>query len=333
MISFVNDLHPMVLDVVFVCLIVLIITFGALKSFKSTIIDFLILSIALFLGFSPYTNDIKKIIAVNLLDLGKIAPAGSANSYVLGISLSTMFFAALLVFVSVYLLLHVIKWLIKFIVKKSTKGKVDAKKTIVGRIFGGLISFIYQSFILIVVIFCMNNNLVGLKGTIENSKIVGLVVANVEELVNIKDDKLCDKIVVKIFKGDMTSKVSDELVVNFRNAAARVEELFVDKEYTEIIGDAALKNEQAIVMVKERIYDLNLVAVILNEFDEFGVSKEYFSKTAEEWFIVMNRKIVGDNLKKIELSINEQAEIRLNLINTGISEEVIKLYDEIVVGK
>lgn len=333
MLGFIDNLQPVVLDAIFICLLILIIAFGILKSFKSTIVDFLIFAISLFLAFSPYTNGIKKVISLNLLDLGKLAPAGSANSYLLGISLLTMFTSAILLFAFIYLVLEGIKFLMIFIVKKANKGKELPKKTIVGRIFGGIISFIYQGFILVVIIFCMNNNIVGLKGSLENTKIVSSVISNIEELVNKKDKNLTDKIVVKIFKGNIMSEVSDELIVNLANADSRVEELFLDGEYTEIIGDAALKDEQAVIMIKERIYDLNMLAMIINEFDEFNVSKEAFSKTAEDWLIVMNRKIVGDNLSKIELSMNEQSAIRLNLTSAGLSEELIKLYDEIVVGK
>ena len=62
MLGFVHNINPLILDVAFVSIIVLATSLGAIRGIKNVGINAVLFSVALFLGFSPYLDSLKKAI-------------------------------------------------------------------------------------------------------------------------------------------------------------------------------------------------------------------------------------------------------------------------------
>lgn len=338
MLEFFNDVNPLIVDVAFIAILILIIFFGVIRGIKKNIFDFLVLGIAFFLGFCPYTNSLKEVVSTKVLKLTELVPAGSNSRFVFAVSLLDDLVASLCLFVLFYLILVVIRVLVDMILKRR-KEKAEAKKSKVGRVFSGLLSLIYGGIFLIVFMFVVNNNLTGFKVLVDQTTVTVKVVDEAENIVNklgkklFKQENFKDKIVLKVYKGNVMYKVSDDFVESFNYVDKEFEEIINNKKYLEVLEDPTLQNEEVRKIVKERIMDLDNIAVIAKEFGEDPIVKEKFAKLSEEFLTMLHRKVDGSHLGKIELSINEYGKIKLDLKNAGLNEALLNLFDEIAEGK
>jgi len=333
MLEFVYDINPIVLDVAVGAILVLVTFLGAIKGIKNGIIDFFILGASLFLGFSPYTVSLKQVFSEKVLKLEKLLPAGSNKTMEFGVTLFANFLSALTLFLLFYILLHVIKMLIAIIGKKKKNNDYKPKNR-VGRVFSGMLSFVTGSALTIVMSFALNNNLVGMKNMINESKIVNKVMDKAEEVLVKEDECFVKKLVIKIYNGDLMYKVNEKLVVSFDYLDIKMDKMIANKGYLEDIEDTSLTKEEVITMIKDRVNDLNHFAIVSNYLDE--EHKEMTSKfnaMAEEWLVVMNRVVKRNGLGKIEYTMNEYTIIRQNLKGAGLKENVLTIFDETVAGK
>lgn len=333
MLEFVYDINPIVLDVAVAAILVLVTFLGAIKGIKNGIIDFFILGVSLFLGFCPYTVSLKQAFSENILKLEKLLPAGSNKTMEFGVTLFTNFLSALALFLLFYMLLHVVKTLVFIIVRKK-KGTNYKPKSRVGRAFSGALSFVTGSFLIIVMMFTLNNNLVGMKNMINDSKIVGLAIDKVEEMLTKKDKCFVKKMVIKIYNGDLMYEVDEELVYSFDYLDQKMGKMIANKGYFEDIEDTSLTKEETIIMIKDRINDLNHFAIVSNYLDEEHKDMtSKFNAMAEEWLVVMNRVVKKNEFGRVEYTVNEYTLIRQNLENAGLKDTLLTIFDETVVGK
>ena len=221
--------------------------------------------------------------------------------------------------------------------RKKTEGEV--RKSKIGRVFSGLFSLVYGSVFVIGLLFVVNNNLTGVKILFDQTNVTKKVLDKVEHGVNelgkkiLKEEKLKDKIVLKIYKGDLMYKVSDDFVESFNYADKEFDEIINNKKYLEVLENPSLQNEEARVIIKKVIRDLDNLAVIAKEFNENPLVKNNFSKMYENFTTTIQRKITNDKIGKIELSISEFAKVRKDLVDVGISEEMIKKFEAIAEAK
>lgn len=335
MLEFFSNVHPLILDAVVVAVLVLIVFFGTIKGIKKTLIDFVILATSLFLGFCSYTNSLKETIADKVINADKLVPAGSTAAYTFGVSLCASLFVSLALFLLFYLLIHLIVMLFGIIVKKKRGGEIKAKSK-VGRFFGAVLSLGYGTVITVVVLFAINNNIVGMKPLTEESTVTKLIVEKAEMLLDKFDeeDDWKDQIVLKVYKGDFLAEIDVDLIDAFAHLDEKAQKMLYDKSYIEELENSSLSNDLVREMVKEKIIDLHEVATIADALDDSNEElKNCFVDFSEETLKILNKKIKGSNLEKIEFPINKHGEIRLSLKNAGLNDALLALYDEITVGK
>ena len=332
MMEFIKNINPLILDTIVVSLFVLIIFFGVIKGIKKVSINFGIFAAALFLGFCPYTNALKEIIATKVLNLPEWVPAGSSSMYKLGAVMFTGFLSALVLFLLFYLVAHSVYTLIELIIKKKRK-TLPLPKSKAGRVFAGIITFLYQGLALVVLMLIMNNNLVGMNEAFNKSTVTKFIVNQSDKLARKIDDKLPEKIVIKTLKGDILYKVEEEIVDEYEYLEEKAGVILMDKEYLTILDDTKLSEDEIRLMAKERLADLSHLTMFVNEMDTFGNIRVSFEKVTEEWLTTMHRVINNRNIGKIELSMNEYGEIRKSFVDYKLPERLIQMYEEIAVGK
>lgn len=332
MIGDIININPLILDVVVVAVFVLIIFFGVIRGIKNVSIDMTLVLIALFLGFSPSCNFLKDVFLSNILHLEKLAPAGSSPSYKFGITLFSNLVVSICLFLLFYVLFQLVKLLINIILK--SKNISDSKrKSKVGRIFAGLIALIYQGFIFVTCLLFANNNLIGMNEVYKKSTVTNFIVEGADKLFQNIDKEFSAKLTIKLLKGDILYEVSEANVENYRYIDEKAEKMFDDTDYINILSDPKVSKEEIIKFIKERINDLDVLSITIQTYDDFDASKEEFVTMAEEWIVVMNRTFLERDLEKIEMTLNDVTNLKVNLENAGIEKEILELYDEIIVGK
>ncbi len=323
-----SNIHPLILDVALISVFILIIFFGALKGIKNALIDFLIFTAAFLLSFSPLMNSVKEIFVRELLNVDKIVPAGSNSVYKLGISFFVNVFSAFIMFVFLYIVFLAIQSLIKLILKRPPKPKRKVE-----RVFGAIFSLIYQGSFLLLLLVLMNNKLVGLNNAFDKSSVTNFMADTTQGLLTKSNKSLDKKITLKFLKGDLFSKVSEDGVESFKYLEEKVTDIFSDKKYIDLLDDYNIDNDDLSVYMKERILDLEKLAIMTIEIDQFGISKERFSDVGEVWFTAIHRNIFNRGMNKIEFTMTDLGNIKSKLQQAGLNEKSSLLYDEITIGK
>lgn len=333
MVGIINNVHPIILDTVVVSVFVLMIFFGVIKGIKKTAIDFGLFLVSLFLGFSSFTNSLKVVVAKNFLDISSWTPAGSDNAYKLAASFFTSVLASLIIFLLFYILLHVIEILVKMILKKKAGDAPKEPKSKVGRVFAGLLSVVYQGAVFVVLMICMNNSLVGMNGAFGKTTVTKFIVNNSTNLIVKIDEDAEEKLVLKLLKGDVLYSPEEEIVDGYYYLEENASEVFMEKEYIEVLADEKLTNEEAVEFIKERLVAISHLANVATELDTFDTYNKEFSDLVEEWLTLIDRARQTKDLGQIEFTMNEFSEIRLSLVHAGLSDKTIAKYDAIAIGK
>lgn len=330
MLGFLNDIHPLILDVAFVSIIVLATSLGAIRGIKNVGINTILFSASLFLGFSPYVDSLKKVLADKLLNVDNLAPAGSTEVFKFIVSLFIPLFSALILFLLFYVVLFVLRVLIEIIVKKKIGGYKNPKSK-VGRVFAGLISLVYSTALLLLVLTAANTNMIGMTKPIENSTVVKFGVETTDKLFDKIEDKFEEKLFIKILAGDILKSVEDKSVDAFVYFDEKVISVAKNKDYFEEIS-LALTVEEGHSLAKEKINDLYELSKLANDLMGSGntIQTEYVS-LAEAGLTSINRLVKSKNLGQLEYSINDYTSIRKSFENIGVREDVLKFLDEITI--
>ena len=273
-------------------------------------------------------NSLKEIFARELLNVDKIVPAGSTSAYKLGISFFVNAFSAFILFAFLYIVLQAIRSLFKLILKRTTK-----PKTKVGRVFGAFFSLLYQGTFLLFLIVAMDNKLVGLNYAFDKSTVTNFIADKTQKMLSSVNKDLDDKLTLKVLKGDMFYKISKDGLESFNYVEEKVNDAFMNKDYIDLLDDKNIDNDEIAIYMKERVLDLEKLAIMTIEIDQFMVSKERFSDVAEVWLTAIHRNIFSRGMEKIEFTMTDLGNIKNTLQQAGMNEKSLTLYDEITIGK
>ena len=330
MLTFFENLNPLILDVAIVAILVLVAFFGAIRGIKKVSINVLLLSIALFLGFCSYTNSLKVVIEDKLINMNSLVPAGSDDVFKFAASLLSPLILSLVLFLLFYLVMKAVVTLIMVLIKRKRKAQ-PKPKSVVGRVFGGLLSLVYGAALLIVLLLSVNNNIVGTKVAIDNSTVTKFVVDNSEKLLSKIDDKLTDKIVIKVYNGDVLFNVENRTIESFNYIDDKVKTIVMNTRYMEALDDGTLTKAEVENMVKERLNDLSNLAVVSNSFENGSkLIKNNFVGVADDWIVLISKSVENAELGKVKFGIQEIAAIRKNLVDAGVGEKTIAILDGFV---
>lgn len=332
MIKLLNDIDPLVLDVAVCSIIVLIIFFGALRGLKKTAINFFVLAISVFLGFSSYVSSVKDVIIGKLFLVENILPAGTGSFEVFFCYLLGSIFSSLVFFLLIYIVLKVALILFDMYLKKRTGGSLK-KKTIVGRVFGGIISFVYGGVILISFLFVLNSNTLGMGETIRKSTVTKFLVDNTSDLLNKIEPDLDKKIVLKIYKGDLVAEISDDLIKSYtyidNNIISRVE----GEGYISNVENVAFTKEETEEIMKNYALDLSNISILSSNLDDTNkIIKDKYIKMSGELIAVMNKTVHNNSLGDLGFSIEEKGLMRSAIKEAGVDESGVALFNEILEG-
>lgn len=333
MLGFAQNFNPLLLDVIFIALLIIIALLGFLKGIKKVSINMFIFLVSFLLSFSSLTNSVKGVIATKFLNLAEFLPAGSSNIHIFVVMLFTTFLSSLIFFVLLYVVLHVVKLLLGAILKSKLKDGNDNGKSLVGRFAAAVLSLLYQGSFVVVLLLIMNTNIIGMNPVIEKSNVSKGVVEVTEKLDAKLNGDIVDEIIIRVFSGDVFSSVDDDLIVSYRNIENEAKILNDKNEYIDILNSQALSDKEVRDFSKQRIINLRSLAVIYTRMDAFGVAKDSFMDLNEEWLTTMNRVFKNRELEKVEFTLNEYSEIRLTFVKIGLNANLISLYEEIAVGK
>jgi len=332
MIEIVKNIHPVILDTAIVSIFVLIIFFGIIKGLKKTLIDFFVLALSIFMGFSSIMNSVKSVFAADVLNAGGWLPAGSANSYKVAIVLFSNFFASLAVFLLFYVVFHVLIILINIFIRRKS-GVKPSRKSKVGRVVAGLLSLIYQGTIFVVLLLCFNNKFIGLNDSIKETTVTKYIVGTSEKVSSKISENATSKLFIKFVKGDLFYKVDNEVLDSFKYIENKANMIFNNQSYIEKLEDVKYTNDETNELINERFIDLAYISFFINGIDDFGACKKDFSKFGEEKINMMHKVSSIRELPKIEMNINTYGNIKNNLKKAGINEKVVALCDEFIEGK
>lgn len=330
--TFLGKIDPLILDTLFVCVVVLIAALGAIRGIKKVSINVGLLSVSLFLAFCPWTKSLKTVVADKLFNADKLLPAGSSNIVKFAVSFIMPLLSALVIFALFYLLMLMIYILIDMLVKKKMKQNVK-QKSVVGRVFAGIISFVYGSALVIVLLISLNTKMVGLEHSVDDSTIVKFVVNSTEEALNKINKNLDKQIRIKVYFGDVLYKVDDETIETFEYFDEKSKELVENKNYIEDVKEVLTKDEAKII-IEERIQDLYKMAILTNNVkkESKDLDKKYV-KVADELIFAIHGTMQKYSMGKIEYSINEYLKMTNEFKLTGLSDKTMGLFKEIIVGK
>ena len=332
MFEFLNDLNPIVVDVVVVAILVLTAFFGAIKGVKKTLLSFIILGSSFFLGFCSYTNGVKSVITNKLLDLEKFVPAGGSSALIFGAKFFNSLVASIVLFLLFYIVLHVVFSLFGMIIKR--KFGEAKEKSVLSRVLGAIISAAYCGAFFLVVLFCLNTNTTGMRKTLEKTSVANFIIDKSESLLNKVDERFVDKLVFKIYSGDLLKKVDEKTITAFIYMEDNVVENIVENEYIGVFQNDVISSEEIIKLMKERVDDLHNLAVVSKAFNDTNPKlSEKFALFAEDVLKEVNRQFKDRSLEPIEYKANELGVIMIDLKDAGLSDNVLKLLEEITIGK
>lgn len=328
MFNFFNNVEPIIVDAIFISVIVLIAFIGVIKGFKKTLIGLFIFVVSLFLSFSPWMNEVKVLLIDKILFVNKWLPAGSDCVTVFVVNMLLPFISSFALFVLFYVVLTVLRMAISIITK--SKARDIRKKSIVGRIFSGLISLVFGGVFFISVILICNNNLIGMKSMIDQSKITGFVIHKTEDVLNKKDEDLTKKIVLKIYKGDLQGEIEGDTVLAFEHVDENANKFFND-EYKKKLEDKSLSNDQTKIIIKEQLLMLYNLSILSKDFDDFSEKiTDKFFKMSEQLIVVMNKKCLDVNLSGLDITVSDYGKMKVAFAEAGLDEKLLMCLDEIV---
>lgn len=331
MLEFLNNVDPLILDVAVIAILVLVAALGAIRGIQKVSINVILLSASLFLGFCSLTQGLKDTIADKFLSVEKIVSAGSTPTLKFAVSLVIPVALSLAIFLLFYIVLFVIRVLIGILVNKKKHSVKN--KSIVGRVFASIISFIYAGAFMLAILISANTNIVGLKPAINKSTTTKFMMDKADILLDKIDVNFSDKLRLKIYSGDMTLQVQDKVLESFDYLDSKASIIISNKEYFEEIS-TALTEEEGSALVKERIMDLYHLSVVANSFKgETNEVAKQFRVFADDALVKIHANFTKSNLDKIEFEINELTNIKTSLKTIGVNETNLKYFEEITIGK
>lgn len=264
--------NSIILDVVVVVLLLSVIALGAFKGIKHIAINFALFIGSLALSLTSLTNVIKSTIT-SLLASKINFGAGVADEVKVGMALLYNLIAALLLAILFYVILRLLKAIICFVIKrkKLKLNQLPSTPNKISRITGALFSLVFNGAFVIVLLSIFALPLVGGNKTMDS----GYVAKHVEKaddaiLDAIMDENLLEeKLLVKLVRGDVLVKVSDE------DARAIV-------KISELVGGGKLIPEK-IEEPQVNLDYLHAVLLFINNqaLDENGVEVDGFEKAVE----------------------------------------------------
>lgn len=323
-----SSIDPIILDVSFIVLLVLITFFGVIRGIKSVLINFALVLVSLFLGFTRYTNTIKFVIVDKLIKLEGLLPAGSTTAAKFGASMLSNIIGSISVSLLFYIVLRLIAVLISLIIKRRNVNREKGLKSKVGRVFGGLINLVYGFAIIMFVLFTMNNNIIGGEKLIDKSTVTKKVVDFTEEKINKLNKDFMDMTVLKISMGDVLYDIDFETIDAYHYLDERAQSLLIASDYINKIDSTKLESSELNKLAKDRIYDLYNLSVLTERFSHNNPNiKGKFAKMYDEWMVILNKNCTTE---KVELTMNEAGKIQAALEEAGITEEKITSFKNII---
>ena len=323
-----SGIDPIILDVSFIVLLVLIAFFGVIRGIKSVLINFGLVVVSLFLGFTRYTDSIKFVIVDKLIKLEQLLPAGSTTAAKFGASMVSNIVGSICVALLFYIVIRLIVMLISLMLKKRNVNRGKEAKSKVGRVFGGLINLIYGFVILMFALLTMNNNIIGGEKLIGKSTVTKNVVNFTEKNLNKINKDLIDITVLKINMGDLLYEIDFETIDAYHYLDEKAQKLLTDKNYIYKVGSTDLNTEEVQKLAKDRIYDLYNMSIIAERFSHNNPNiKRKFADVYDEWMVVLVNNCESN---KVKFTMNEKGKIQAAFKEVGISSEKMKLFENIV---
>lgn len=328
MLDMVKDVNPLIIDVAFVAIMVLILFFGIIRGFKKVITNVIILSISLFLGFTSFVDSLKVAVENKILANIKLYAAGSSNSVIFASSLFLKFLSSFIVFLLFYLVIKLIVILIGMLIRRKTK-KMPGLKSKVSRIFGGLISFVYGGCLVVLLTIMLNTNIIGMKSVIKETTVMNFVSENSSKLLNKIEDDFDSQLILKVIHGDVLVNVETDELKAYETLDENFEEVVMNKKYVVELDDKLLIDEEVRSLIKDKLIDLNNIAIVSKSFAKNNDKvKDNFKLLAEEWLNAMKKNFDSRGLEQIEYSAEDIGTIRSNLIEAGVEEKFVKYIDD-----
>lgn len=212
--------NGLILDVAVIVILLMIIAIGSFKGILHTAINFLLLSLSVFLSFMSFTNLLKRPIIQlisSIIELGVITPEHKLGAYML-----YPLIASLILTILFYVIFRLIKCLIVRLIEKKKKSKLP---DVYSRISGAIFSLIFNGIFALACLSVFATNLVGGTKTIESS----YVAKHIDKLDNIllktiKDENLHDELIVKVINSNLTMKVSEADLKTFKTITGAINE-------------------------------------------------------------------------------------------------------------
>lgn len=332
MIKFLNDLDPLVLDVAVGAILVLIIFFGAIRGVKKTVINIFASAVSLFLGFSSYTASIKNIIIEKLFFVEYVLPAGSDSFEIFLCYLLGSLFASLVLFTFIYIFLQSVLFVVRMIIKRKKVRRAN-KKTVLGRFLGATISLLYGGAILVVLLFVMGSNIMGLGDVINRSTVTKFLVVKSDELLSKVKVDMKEQLVFKVYKGDFMAETSDKVINAYKYIDDIAVSRFAEGEYIYGVENVAFTKEETEKKITEYVLDLYYISVISNELDDNNILlKQKYVNMANDFIAIMNKTVHLNSLGDLGFSIQEEGNMRSTLADAGVNDAGVDLFGDILQG-
>ncbi len=219
-------LNGLVLDVIVIVLLLTVVAIGAFKGIKHVFINFVLLLASLALAFMPFTKVLKLAIIDLISPLVKLN-ASVAAEHKLAIYMSYTFLASLLLTLLLYVILRLIKVFLCYLTKRRKEKANELVLLTPGaasRVSGAIFSLIFNGAFILIGLSIFAHPFVGGNKTTEISyvtKHIETLPHTVVDLVS-KDNLLEEKLLIKLLKGDVLAKVSDEDAKDFNSIANSV---------------------------------------------------------------------------------------------------------------
>lgn len=311
-----SKVDPIIIDVSFIVLLVLILFFGIIRGIKSVSINLLLVTVSIFLGFVSYTSDLKEML-IKFLKVGEWLPAGSTNAQKFGFAVFSNFISSVLVALLFFIVLKLVALMVSMLIKRRNVNREKGQKSKVGRVFGGLLNCIYGFVVLLVLVLTFNNNLLGTKKLVEKTKVVKPVANFAEKNIDRLNGDLLDMVAMKVMIGDVLYDVDYEMIEAYNYFDSRAVEILDGIKYVDDLTSFNW-NEQA----KNRIEDLYEMAIISNRFAKNNASvKEKFIKVYEE--VMAKLEATKESNEKVVINANKHGlmKIAFSESESGLSEE------------
>lgn len=313
--------NPIVLDVIVVVALLFLLVLGAFKGIKHVLINFALLAGSIALSFSPVTTVIKVYI-IELLQGFIEFGAGASNELKLGVTVSYMFMASMILTLVLYILLRLFKSLIEMVIKRKQlkANKLPRMPRAPSRILGGLFSLILNGSLVLVLLSVFTNPLVGGNKTSDITYVTKEIDKLDDKVISlISDNELIDEhIILRLVRGDFFVATTDEDAKTFASVAT-------------LVNDKALMPSD-LSNIQENLDGLrNLLSfVVTHGLDEDGLERDGFEKTVElTRNLVTNIVNQMNTLNESEDPINATGTLAIsNLLNKLGLSDCVKIFQE-----